>query len=82
MFCAFVPAIAVRSIFLHRKRFAQPLGVIRTLYEEMFPGVDFSEYLRQRDEMDAISYLFRVTSGIWSHGAGRGPDFRTGQGCI
>ena len=52
--------------FFAPEEIAQPLGVIRTLYEEMFPGVDFSEYLKQR--------------GV--HGAGRGPDFRTGQGCI
>ena len=52
--------------FFAPEEIAQPLGVIRTLYEEMFPGVDFSEYLRQREEMDAISYLFRVTAGLES----------------
>ena len=52
--------------FFAPEEIAQPLGVIRTLYEEMFPGVDFSEYLKQREEMDAISYLFRVTAGLES----------------
>ena len=52
--------------FFAPEEMAQPLGVIRTLYEEMFPGVDFSEYLKQREEMDAISYLFRVTAGLES----------------
>ena len=28
--------------------------------------MDFSEYLKQREEMDAISYLFRVTAGLES----------------
>lgn len=65
MFCAF-DLQSQRSLFFAPEEIAQPLGVIRTLYEEMFPGVDFSEYLKQREEMDAISYLFRVTAGLES----------------
>lgn len=47
MFCAF-DLQSQRSLFFAPEEIAQPLGVIRTLYEEMFPGVDFSEYLKQR----------------------------------
>lgn len=40
MFCAF-DLQSQRSLFFAPEEIAQPLGVIRTLYEEMFPGVDF-----------------------------------------
>lgn len=76
----FRPAIAAKSIFAPEE-IAQPLGVIRTLYEEMFPGVDFSEYLKQREKWMPFP-ICSGDCGTGVHGAGRGPDFRTGQGCI
>lgn len=68
--------------FFAPEEIAQPLGVIRTLYEEMFPGVDFSEYLKQRGGNGCHFLSVPGDCGTGVHGAGRGPDFRTGQGCI
>ena len=56
--------------FFAPEEIAQPLGVIRTLYEEMFPG----------NGCHFLSVPGDCGTGV--HGAGRGPDFRTGQGCI
>ena len=57
--------------FFAPEEIAQPLGVIRAFYEEMFPGGNGCHFLSVPGDC-----------GTGVYGAGRGPDFRTGQGCI
>ena len=52
--------------FFAPEEIKQPFETIQVLYEEMFPGVDFSRCLKQQAGMEAISYLFRVASGLES----------------
>ena len=67
--------------FFAPEEIAQPLGVIRTLYEEMFPGRFFG--ISQTTGGNGCHFLSVPGDGRTGvHGAGRGPDFRTGQGCI